>query len=103
MNSYRYRVTLEGTADMRGNPIEGQKLNFEVPNHDDLFPIVEKMKRRGDLDEASASALAVGLKLLSEVVLQNRQREPFAALRPALGEFIGSIKRGVGTEAEREG
>ena len=96
MNSYRYRVTLEKIAGQKGEPVRGEQLSFETPNHDDLFPIVERMRSRGDLDADTAAALAVGLKLFSEVVLQNRQREPFAEVRPALSSFIQSLKQGVG-------
>lgn len=98
MNSYRYRVTLEKIAGQKGEPVEGEQLSFEAPDHDDIFPIVERVRGRGDLDADSAAALAVGLKLFSEVVLQNRQREPFAEVRPALSAFIGSIKQGVGAK-----
>ena len=98
MNSYRYRVTLEKIAGQKGEAVEGEKLAFEVPNHDDILPIVERMKGRGDLEADAAAALAVGLKLFGEVVLENRQRAPFADVRPALSAFIGSIKQGVGAE-----
>ncbi len=98
MNSYRYRVTLEKIAGQKGEVVVGEQLSFEALNHDDIFPIVERMRGRGDLDADTAAALAVGLKLFSEVVLQNRQREPFAGVRPALSAFIGNIKQGVGAK-----
>jgi hypothetical protein len=39
----------------------------------------------------------IGYKLLGEVVLKKRAEEPFASLRPAMGEFGKALKKS-GTE-----
>lgn len=90
---YGYRVTLEGTTDQQGNPVADRKIVFEAKNHDDLLGIVERIRARGDFDADTAAALAVGLKLFGEVVLQHRDRELFAEIRPALAEFVKKLKK----------
>ena len=45
-----------------------------------------------DLGPDEAAAMAVGLKLLSEVALTHRKEDLFAELSGALGAFIGKLK-----------
>lgn len=95
MRQHRYRVTLEHLADSRGAPSTyPAPVVFEVGNHDDLFPIIERMRQRSDLDPSSATALAVGLKLFGEVMLENRGNPLFADLAPHFREFIKRLKKG---------
>lgn len=93
MNSYRYRVTVEMLTGAKGEPVEGRTLSFEVPNHDDILAIAERMKQRLPFDADTAAALGIGLKLFSEVTLQHRDDPMFAQIRPALKEFIGALKQ----------
>ncbi len=93
MNSYRYRVTVEMVAGAKGEPVEGRALSFEAANHDDLLAIVERMRGRLPFDGETAAALGIGFKLFSEVALVHRKDPLFATIRPALGEFIGAVKR----------
>ena len=37
--------------------------------------------------------MVAGLKLLGEIVLKHRDKEPFSQLKPALREFIQSMKQ----------
>ena len=60
-------------------------LQFEVGNHDDIFKIVELMRSRGDLKENDATAFALGLKLFSEVMLENKQNPLFASFKNDFG------------------
>jgi hypothetical protein len=93
MNSYRYRVTTEMTAGPKGEPVTGKSLSFETRNHDDILSIVERLQARGDFAADAAASLGVGLKLFSEVVLENRNNPLFAPLREPLREFIGGLKK----------
>ena len=85
---YRYRVTLEPlTPDTNA---EG--LQFEAECHDDVAAIVQSLSEKLELDGESVKAFAVGLKLFAEIVLRNRQTEPFSQIRPALSEFNKTLK-----------
>lgn len=94
MNSYRYRITMEMTAGQKGEPVTGKSLSFEAQNHDDILGIVDRLQARGDLSANSAASLGVGLKLLSEVALENRAHPLFATLHQHLREFVTELKKG---------
>jgi uncharacterized protein DUF3861 len=93
MKQHLYRITVEHLADAQGRPSPyGEPLSFEVGNHDDIFAIVERMRRRGDFDDTASTALAVGLKLFSEVMLENRSHPRFQSFVPHFSEFMKSLK-----------
>lgn len=93
MKQHRYRVTLEHLATARGEPGTHEPLVFEARNHDDLFEIIARIRSKGLLEEPDqAASLALGLKLLAEVTLENREDPFFAGLRGPLREFIQQIK-----------
>lgn len=100
MKQHRYRVTVEHLSDPQGAPSAyADALQFEVGNHDDIFAIVARMRQRGDLDEQAATAFAVGLKLFSEVMLENKSHPLFVAFRPHFAEFMKTLKQGPARDA----
>ena len=92
MKQHRYRVTLEHLADPQGTPSTHEPLQFEVGNHDDIVVIVEKLRNRGDFSEDAAAAFGVGIKLFSEVMLENRENPLFSSLRPHFAQFMKQLK-----------
>ena len=94
---FRYRVTLESLTP----GTEAGRLQFETENHDDIFSVVRRMSDRPELDSASAAALAVGLKLFSGVVLQQRSHPLFSPLGEALGEFMRGLKGRANDKQDR--
>ncbi|WP_260740367.1 DUF3861 domain-containing protein [Tunturiibacter lichenicola] len=93
MNSYRYKITVEALTGAKGEPVQGRVLSFEAANHDDILGIVERMRARLPFDGDTVASLGVGLKLFSEVALMQRDDPMFAAIRPALGEFVRGLKQ----------
>ena len=93
MKGHLYRVTVEHLEDAKGNAVEAEPLTFQARNHDDLFPIVARMKTRETFEADEAAALAIGLKLFGEVMLKHRENELFAPLRPHYVEFIKRLKK----------
>ncbi len=90
---YSYRITVESL----GNTAQAAALavasdTFEVRNHDDLLKIVESVRAKGLLDPEKSAALAIGLKLLSEIVLEKRHEPLFAPLLEPLHAFIKRLK-----------
>jgi len=93
VKGHLYRITVEHVEDAKGNAVETPPLTFEARNHDDLFPIVARMRTRVIFEPDEAAALAIGLKLLGEVMLKHREHELFAPLRPHYTEFIKRLKK----------
>lgn len=71
MKQNRYRIQIQQFEDTKGQPVSRDSLVLEVGNHDDIFHIIELMRARDDLDSNTATTCAVGLKLFSEVMLEN--------------------------------
>ena len=91
--SHTYRVTVEHVASAWiGEPPNPTPFVFEAGNHDDILRIVERPRIATDLGPDEAAAMAVGLKLLSEVALTHRTEELFSDLSGAPGTFIGKLK-----------
>jgi len=94
MKQHRYRISIEHLALPDGSPPpHASSLSFETGNHDDIIAIVERMRQRGDLPEAEATSFAVGLKLFSEVMLQNRSLPLFADFAPHFKAFMQQLKQ----------
>lgn len=93
MKQHQYQVTLEHLCDADGHAsCHDKALNFKVGNHDDIFRIVELMKQREDLSPAHATSLAVGLKLFSEVMLENKGHPLFTEFTPHFLSFMKKLK-----------
>jgi hypothetical protein len=89
-----YRITVEYLKDIKGESVEKEPLTFETTNHDEIFQIVERTTKKGLFDADESAAFAVGLKLFSEVMLNNKDNDLFKPLRPAFGEFMQRLKKG---------
>ena len=93
MRSHLYRITVEHLEDPAGNA-SAEPLVFEARNHDNLLDIAERIRSRGEFQKDEAAALAIGLKLLGEVMINNKNKEIFEPLRPHFGAFITGLKKG---------
>lgn len=99
MKQHRYRISVEHLADPQGRPpVDATPLVFETGNHDDILKIVERLRGHPALPPESAAAFGVGLKLFSEVMLENRQSPLFAEFAPHFREFMQKLKSGVRAE-----
>lgn len=92
MKQNRYRIQVEQVENTKGEPVSRDALHFEVGNHDDVFHIVDIMRGRGDFDPDTATALAIGLKLFSEVMLENKDHPLFEAFKPHFTQFMKQLK-----------
>jgi hypothetical protein len=89
---HRYRITVEHIATPRAEGEIRPPLSFEAVNHDDVLGIAERSAAGGRYARDESVALAVGLKLFTEVMLAHRDDPLFAELQPALRAFIGRFK-----------
>jgi len=92
MREHRYRITLEHLATTSEGQPQHAPLQFETGNHDDIFSIIARSRSKGHFDEDTSAALALGLKLFSEVMLKQRKHPLFADIQQPLREFIGKLK-----------
>lgn len=92
MKQHRYRIQIDPLEDAKGQPVSREPLSFEVGNHDDMFHIVELIRARGDFDPDTSTALAIGLKLFSEVMLENKDHPLFETFRPHFVQFMKQLK-----------
>ena len=74
MPGHRFTITVEALSDRGAIPLKAP-LSFDVTNHDDILDIVERIRARDDLNfgPEQSAAFAVGLKLFSEVMIENRK------------------------------
>lgn len=93
MKQHRYRVTVEHVADADNRPVNVAPLQFSAPNHDDIFAIVGRMSERGNLSADDAARFVVGLKLMSEAMLENTDDPLFSALKPHFSAFMKELKQ----------
>lgn len=93
VREHRYRITLEHLATPREDTERHAPLVFEDGNHDDIFRIVDLQRRSGRFaSDDEAAAFALGLKLLSEAVLRNREDPLLQQLKAPIGDFIRQLK-----------
>jgi hypothetical protein len=92
MSAHNYRITLEYMGGKAEGPEAPAPLSFNAANHDNLFEIIANVQRSGMFDLDTAAALALGMKLFSEVMLQHRKDPLFEPIAGAYREFIGQFK-----------
>ena len=95
---YKYRITLEPTT--QSQTPQGSTTQFQVQNHDDLLEIVEAVRSKGLLDADKSAALAVGLKLFSEIVMEKRSDPLFEPLWEPIRSFTRRLKALQATAAQ---
>lgn len=95
MPGYRYRITIEPLTDRKGEAIDKAPVTFEAENHDDILGIIERLQVREDLGfgKEKTAAFALGLKLFSETMMENRKHPVFAPLRTAFMDFMTNLKK----------
>lgn len=93
MKQHQYRVTLEYLADQNGNPVACAPIVFDAPNHDEIFGLIEKVRERTGLPEDQARRFLVGLKLMGEVMLENKDHAFFARLMPTFRALMQEVKQ----------
>lgn len=92
MKHHRYRITVEHIADKDGAPVLEAPIVFDAPSHDDIALTVQRAQQGQGLDAAAAQRMVVGLKLLGEVILENRGQAFFDALGAHFKEIMKTVK-----------
>ncbi|ULJ76544.1 DUF3861 family protein [Rhizobium gallicum] len=93
--SNKYRVILQHIADSGEGSRQGRTLQFDIVSHDDIIDIADIVRTKAIVPDDEASVLAVGMKLLGQVVLKHRKELAFADFWPHFESFLRSVKRSV--------
>jgi len=88
---HRYRVTLRESSAHDPAP-DGAVLDMTVESHDDLVEIAGKVAAKGLFDENEAKVFAVGLKMVTGVMLAHRNDPLFTDFAPQVGAFMKRLK-----------
>ena len=100
MKQHEYDITVKHIADAKGNPSTyTEALQFKAYNHDDIFKVLGFIQNSQILDEESAKAFAIGLKLFGEVMLENKELPLFKEFMPQFIEFMKALKRTAKSQA----
>lgn len=101
MKQHQYHVTVQHLKDAKGHASTyTERLEFYTGNHDDIFEIVERLKKAELFDDQTTKSFAVGLKLFSEVMLENKDYPLFEEFLPQFGQFMKHLKQHVKKQAE---
>ncbi|MCU4414946.1 DUF3861 domain-containing protein [Acinetobacter sp. WU_MDCI_Axc73] len=93
MKQHQYFVSVQHLKDAKGNvSTYAQKLEFYTGNHDDIFQIVEKLESAKFFDEHTTKSFALGLKLFSEVMLEQRNHPLFTEFARHFHDFMKHMK-----------
>ena len=99
MKQHQYYVTVQHLADAQGNPSSyTKKIEFNTGNHDDLFIVLDRLQKAELFDEETTKSFAVGLKLLGEVMLENKNHPLFKDFKPQFLEFMKNMKQQIKKE-----
>ncbi|AXJ91167.1 DUF3861 domain-containing protein [Acinetobacter pittii] len=100
MKQHQYHVTVQHLKNAKGEASTyTERLEFYAGNHDDIFEIVERLKKSRFFDDETTKSFGVGLKLFSEVMLENRDHPLFQEFLPQFGQFMKNLKQLVKTQS----
>jgi hypothetical protein len=94
-----YRITIE---EVNSEQEAGQTLQFEFQDREDLFNVVDSLKKGSGLEESLATKIAVALRLLGPVMMQNRKHALFVDFMPHFKTFMHNLKSTVKNAARYE-
>ena len=86
-----YRITIEDmNPENDDNPGDMQ---VEVQDGEDMFAIIDTLKKGSGLDEKLATQLGIALRLLGPVMMQNRKHPLFVDFLPHFKDFMVNLKK----------
>lgn len=86
-----YRITIEEiNYESDDNP---RAMEIEVQDREDMFAIVDTLKRGSELDEQHATQVGIALRLLGPVMMQNKKHPLFVDFMPHFKDFMMNLKK----------
>lgn len=84
-----YRITVE-EIDTEG---QATCLQFEIEDREDIFAVVEAVKKGSDLDEIDATRVALALRLLAPTMVKHKKHPLFETFMPHFKDFMMNLKK----------
>ena len=91
MKQHHYTITVQHITDKDGNSVNEPPLICDMPTHDNLADILAKTDTN-IVSGNDALRLALGLKLLGELILENKNQAFFNDLAVHFGEIMKIVK-----------
>lgn len=89
---YHYQITIQSLDPAEEGKDPEKPVIFKIENHDNIFAVIRRTRKRLHFNDTTSMSFALGLKLLTEVVLENRNDPLFSGLKPAMVEFMKKLK-----------
>lgn len=91
--AHEYEVTFNYLKDNKGEVVDKEPIRFPFNNHDNIYKILDVLTEKKLFeDDNQTLQFAIGLKLLGDVVMKNKDKELFSELQPAFVEFMKKLK-----------
>lgn len=87
MEKYAYKITVEPIKTPAG-PLDAAPITFTAPCHEDILALAARV----GADDDKKLRLLIGLKLLGEVLLKDRENPLNAEFLKHFGEFMHGLK-----------
>ncbi|MFC1236510.1 DUF3861 domain-containing protein [Vibrio sp. F74] len=94
-----YRITVE---EVNSDHETIETLQLELEDRENLFKVVETLKKSSGLEENEATKIGVALRLLGPVMIKNGKHPLFVNFRPHFKTFMQDLKSTV-KSAGKEG
>ncbi|CAM3169558.1 DUF3861 domain-containing protein [Vibrio rarus] len=85
---HHYRITVEEFDSQK----ESKTLQIEFQDREDLFHLVEVLKKGSELPADEATRLGLALRLLGPVMMQKRKHPLFLDFMPHFKVFMQNLK-----------
>lgn len=86
-----YRITIE---DMNTESEDSPRtLQFEVQDREDMFAIVDTLRKSSGLDEQFATQVGIALRLLGPVMMRNKKHPLFVDFMAHFKDFMLNLKK----------
>ncbi|PNQ53563.1 DUF3861 domain-containing protein [Vibrio sagamiensis] len=89
----QYKITIEEV-----DVVEPRTLEFFFQDNEDLFNIVDNLKKGINLEPETATKIGVGLRLLGPVMMKNRKHSLFVDFMPHFKHFMQKLKASIKQE-----
>ncbi|MBD1426708.1 DUF3861 domain-containing protein [Sphingobacterium arenae] len=91
--AHEYEVTFNYLKDNKGEVVDKEPIRFPFNNHDNIYKILDVLTEKKLFEDDNQTVqFAIGLKLLGDVVMKNKDKELFSELQPAFVEFMKKLK-----------
>ncbi|MCC4833106.1 DUF3861 domain-containing protein [Shewanella sp. 1_MG-2023] len=91
--NHQYRITIE-EINLPAQQT-GQQLDFELQDREDLFNVVKNLQKGSGLETSLATKVAVSLRLLGPIMMENRKHPLFVDFMPHFKAFMHNLKSTV--------